>query len=144
MKISTILAEKCTEVVTVSPDHSVQSLLALLAKHKVGALVVSVDSTTIAGIVSERDIVRALSAGASILAEPVSTIMTSEVFVSPTDTNIDELMTVMTAQRIRHIPITSDDGLLVGIVSIGDLVKARLGELETEKAALLEYITNGG
>jgi len=119
-------------------------LLALLAQHKVGALVVSVDSTTIAGIVSERDIVRALSAGASILAEPVSTIMTSEVFVSPTDTNIDELMTVMTAQRIRHIPITSDDGLLVGIVSIGDLVKARLGELETEKAALLEYITNGG
>jgi CBS domain-containing protein len=144
VKISTILAEKGTEVVTVSPDHSVQSLLALLAQHKVGALVVSVDSTTIAGIVSERDIVRALSAGASILAEPVSTIMTSEVFVSPTDTNIDELMTVMTAQRIRHIPITSDDGLLVGIVSIGDLVKARLGELETEKAALLEYITNGG
>ncbi len=144
MKISTILADKGTEVLTVTPDQSVKELLALLSQHKVGALVVSNDGTTIVGIVSERDIVRALATGESIMAEPVSSIMTSEVFVSPMHANIDELMTVMTTQRIRHIPITADSGELVGIVSIGDLVKARLNELETEKAALVDYITHGG
>ncbi len=144
MKISTILADKGTEVLTVTPDQSVKELLALLSQHKVGALVVSNDGTTIVGIVSERDIVRALATGESIMTEPVSSIMTSEVFVSPAHAKIDELMTVMTAQRIRHIPITADSGELIGIVSIGDLVKARLNELETEKAALVDYITHGG
>jgi CBS domain-containing protein len=144
MKISTILAEKGTNVVTVAPDHSVKILLALLSQHKVGALVVSTDGNSIAGIVSERDVVRAFAGGGSIMDDPVSKIMTTEVFVSPSDAKIDELMTVMTSQRIRHIPITADSGELIGIVSIGDLVKARLDELETEKAALLDYITNGG
>jgi len=144
MKISTILAEKGTNVVTVAPDHSVKILLALLSQHKVGALVVSTDGNSIAGIVSERDVVRAFAGGGSIMDDPVSKIMTTEVFVSPSDAKIDELMTVMTSQRIRHIPITADSGELIGIVSIGDLVKARLDGLETEKAALLDYITNGG
>jgi CBS domain-containing protein len=144
MKISSILAEKGTNVVTVAPDHSVKILLALLSQHKVGALVVSTDGNSIAGIVSERDVVRAFAGGGSIMDDPVSKIMTTEVFVSPSDAKIDELMTVMTSQRIRHIPITADSGELIGIVSIGDLVKARLDELETEKAALLDYITNGG
>jgi CBS domain-containing protein len=144
MKISSILAEKGTNVVTVAPDHSVKILLALLSQHKVGALVLSTDGNSIAGIVSERDVVRAFAGGGSIMDDPVSKIMTTEVFVSPSDAKIDELMTVMTSQRIRHIPITADSGELIGIVSIGDLVKARLDELETEKAALLDYITNGG
>ena len=144
MKISSILAEKGTNVVTVAPDHSVKILLALLSQHKVGALVVSTDGNSIAGIVSERDVVRAFAGGGSSMDDPVSKIMTTEVFVSPSDAKIDELMTVMTSQRIRHIPITADSGELIGIVSIGDLVKARLDELETEKAALLDYITNGG
>lgn len=144
MKISSILAEKGTNVVTVAPDHSVKTLLALLSQHKVGALVVSTDGNSIVGIVSERDVVRAFAGGGSIMDDPVSKIMTTEVFVSPSDAKIDELMTVMTSQRIRHIPITADSGELIGIVSIGDLVKARLDELETEKAALLDYITNGG
>jgi CBS domain-containing protein len=144
MKISTILADKGTIVVTVTPDHSVRDLLALLSLHKIGALVVSNDGNAIIGIVSERDIVRALSNSESIMNEPVSKIMTSEVFVAPVDAKIDELMNVMTSQRIRHIPITSDSGELMGIVSIGDLVKARLDELETERAALMDYITHGG
>ena len=144
MKISTILADKGTDVVTVAPDHSVKDLLALLSLHKIGALVVSIDGNAIIGIVSERDIVRALAGSESIMDEPVSTIMTTEVFVAPFDAKIDDLMNVMTSQRIRHIPITSDSGELMGIVSIGDLVKARLDELETERAALMDYITNGG
>ena len=144
MKISTILADKGTDVVTVAPNHSVKDLLALLSLHKIGALVVSIDGNAIIGIVSERDIVRALAGSESIMDEPVSTIMTTEVFVAPFDAKMDDLMNVMTSQRIRHIPITTDSGELMGIVSIGDLVKARLDELETERAALMDYITNGG
>lgn len=144
MKISSILAEKGSDVVTVAPDHSVKSLLTLLSQHKIGALVVSNDGKAIIGIVSERDIVLALAGSESIMDEPVSKIMTREVFVAPSDAKIDELMNVMTSQRIRHIPITSDNGELMGIVSIGDLVKARLSELETERAALMDYITHGG
>ena len=144
MLVSTILADKGADVVTVSPEQNVQGLLTLLAQHKVGALVVSHNGTTIDGIVSERDIVRALAAGESLMSEPVSRIMTSEVFVSTMHAKIDELMTVMTSQRIRHIPITTDSGELIGIVSIGDLIKARLSELEAEKEALVDYITHGG
>lgn len=144
MKISTILADKGTNVVTVAPDYTVTELLALLSEHKIGALVVSIDGKTIIGIVSERDIVHALASGTSVLDKPVSSLMTKEVFVAPLDAKIDELMNVMTSQRIRHIPITSDNGELIGIVSIGDLVKARVNELETEKNALVDYITHGG
>jgi CBS domain-containing protein len=144
MKISSVLAGKGTKVITVEPDRSVKDLLVLLSLHKVGALVVSTDGKTITGIVSERDIVRALADSESILSEPVSQIMTTEVFVAPFDAKIDDLMNVMTSQRIRHIPITSDSGELIGIVSIGDLVKARLNELEGERAALMGYITHGG
>lgn len=144
MKISTILADKGTNVVTVGPDHSVKDLLALLLLHKIGALVVSIDGNAIIGIVSERDIVWALARSESIMNEPVSKIMTTEVFVAPIDSKINELMDAMTSQRIRHIPITSDSGELMGIVSIGDLVKARLSELESERAALMDYITHGG
>jgi len=144
MKISSVLAGKGTQVITVEPDRSIKDLLGLLSLHKVGALVVSTDGKAIIGIVSERDVVRALADSESILSEPVSKIMTTEVFVAPFDANIDELMIVMTSQRIRHIPITSDSGELMGIVSIGDLVKARMNELEGERAALMGYITHGG
>ena len=144
MLVSTILADKGADVVTVTPEQNVQGLLELLSQHKVGALVVSQDGATIAGIVSERDIVRALAAGESLMSKPLSSIMTSEVFVSTPHARIDELMTVMTSRRIRHIPITTESGELIGIVSIGDLVKARLSELETEKDALVGYITHGG
>jgi CBS domain-containing protein len=144
MKLSAILASKGAEVVTISPDDTVRSLLKLLTINKVGALVVSADGKFISGIVSERDVVRAFTENENASNLSVSDIMTSEVFVAPPDAHVDELMEIMTARRVRHIPVTNDSGQLEGIVSIGDIVKSRLGELESEKEALLSYITHGG
>jgi CBS domain-containing protein len=144
MKLSAILAAKGSKVVTISPHDTVRSLLAALTDNKVGALVVSVDGRSISGIVSERDVVRAFTENDNASNLPVSAIMTSEVFVAPPDAHVDELMEIMTARRVRHIPVTNDSGQLEGIVSIGDIVKSRLGELESEKEALLGYITHGG
>ena len=143
MQLSTIIAAKGTEVITITPDSSVADLVALLAKHRIGALVVSPDGRTIAGIVSERDVVQAVASGPDSLKAEVSTIMTSTVFCAPADAHIDDLMHLMTDKRIRHVPIKDDEGLLMAIVSIGDVVKSRLGELEGERQALLEYITKG-
>jgi len=143
MQLSTIIAAKGTEVITITPQSSVADLVALLAEHRIGALVVSPDGRTIAGIVSERDVVQAVASGPDSLKAEVSTIMTSTVFCAPADAHIDDLMHLMTDKRIRHVPIKDDDGLLMAIVSIGDVVKSRLGELEGERQALLEYITKG-
>lgn len=141
MLLSSILSTKGDFVATITPETSVADLTAALTEHKVGALVVSADGRTITGIVSERDVVKALARDSAALDSPVSEIMTSQVFTAPPDTHVDELMAIMTERRFRHIPVTDEDGLLIGIVSIGDVVKTRLGELETEKAALLEYIS---
>lgn len=143
MQLSTILANKGGFVATVQPDATVAELVALLSEHRVGALVVSADGRTIAGIVSERDVVRALNHGSETLGWSVASIMTSQVFCAPPDAHVDDLMQLMTDKRVRHIPITDAEGQLTGIVSIGDIVKSRLGELEGERAALLEYITRG-
>lgn len=143
MQLSTILASKGGYVATVQPDATVAELVALLAEHRIGALVVSADGRTIAGIVSERDVVRALNHGSETLGRSVASIMTTQVFTAPPDAHVDDLMQLMTDKRIRHIPITDAAGLLTGIVSIGDIVKSRLGELEDERQALLEYITRG-
>ena len=143
MKLSSILAAKGAFVATVQPDDTVAELIALLAEHKVGALVVSADGRTITGIVSERDVVRALTRGIEVLDLPVASIMTTAVYCAPLDTPIDELMHLMTAKRIRHIPVVDDEGHLIGIVSIGDVVKSRIGELEGERAALMTYISAG-
>jgi CBS domain-containing protein len=143
MQLSTIIAAKGGFVATIQPDATVGDLVAMLAEHGVGALVVSADGRTITGIVSERDVVRAMTHGAESLARPVASIMTTHVFCAPPDAHIDELMHVMTEKRVRHIPVTDSDVVLLGIVSIGDVVKSRLGELEGERAALLEYITKG-
>jgi CBS domain-containing protein len=144
MKLSAILAAKGSKVVTIAPDDSVRSLLAALIHNHIGALVVSTDGKSISGIVSERDIVKAFTENENAHDLPVSAIMTGEVFVAPPDAHVDELMEIMTARRVRHIPVTNDSGQLEGIVSIGDIVKSRLGELESEREALLGYITNGG
>jgi CBS domain-containing protein len=141
MLLSSILSAKGDFVATISPGTPVAELTKALTQHKVGALVVSTDGRTINGIVSERDVVKALAHGTADLDSPVSAIMTSEVFTAPADTHVDELMAVMTERRFRHIPVTDENGMLIGIVSIGDVVKTRLGELEDEKAALLEYIS---
>jgi CBS domain-containing protein len=143
MKINDVLRGKGAEVVTISPDATVRDLLALLAEHNVGALVVSGDGSAVAGIVSERDVVRLMHSDADALAAPVSSIMTAEVHTCTPDDHIDDLMRLMTEKRIRHVPVVVDDRLS-GIVSIGDVVKTRIGELEFEREQLSNYIASAG
>ncbi len=143
MQISTIIASKGGDVATIKPDAMVADVVTQLARRRIGALVVSTDGRTIAGIVSERDVVRALAAGPEALYRTVEEIMTAQVQCAPPEAKVDELMHVMTDQRVRHIPVTDPDGVLVGIVSIGDVVKSRLTELEHEHQALVDYITGG-
>ncbi len=141
MPISDILRVKGTQVVTVTPDTRVRRLLAVLAEHRIGAVVVSRDGSAVDGIVSERDIVQALARrGAAVMSEPVTAIYTAEVHTVMPQTSIEEVMRLMTERRIRHAPVVVD-GRLQGIVSIGDVVKIRIGELETERTALTDYIT---
>jgi CBS domain-containing protein len=144
MQLSTILSSKGEAVVTIHPDSTAAELIALLHEHRIGAAVVSPDGVQIAGIVSERDVIRGLHDGHAMLHEPVSQIMTKQVICAPPDAQVDELMQLMTERRVRHIPVTDESGALLGIVSIGDVVKSRLDELEGERSALMEYITRGG
>ncbi len=143
MRISSLLTAKGSFVATVDPLATVNDVVARLAEHGVGALVVSEDGEHITGIVSERDVVRALHArGAAALDDVVADVMTAEVRTcSPNDT-IDELMALMTQHRVRHVPVVVDD-CVAGIVSIGDVVKSRIGELESENASIIEYIQTG-
>nr|WP_246283910.1 CBS domain-containing protein [Nocardioides perillae] len=127
------------EVVTVSPDAGVRDLLTLLAEHDVGALVVSRDGRRVEGIVSERDVVRHLHRDGTVVHNTVAAIMTADVHTCPPDTPVDDLMRTMTARRVRHVPVV-DDGLLVGIVSIGDVVKSRIDQLEFERDQLDSYV----
>jgi CBS domain-containing protein len=141
MRISDVLRRKGNLVVSVKPDQSVTELLDLLAEHGVGALIVSADGESLEGIVSERDVVRRLQRfGADLLSAPVSDIMTAQVNTCPPETDLDELMRLMTEGRFRHVPVV-DDGRLVGIVSIGDVVKNRIDELQQERDQLEAYIT---
>jgi CBS domain-containing protein len=144
MKLSSILAHKDPHVVTITPQATIAQLIALLAQHRIGAVVVSADGRSIDGIVSERDVVRALQSGDGIMHDAVSSIMTSQVYCAPPEANVDQVMHVMTERRVRHIPMIDESGGLVGIVSIGDVVKSRLSELEGEREALMDYITRGG
>jgi CBS domain-containing protein len=141
MLISDILRIKGTKVTTITPDTTVRHLVAILAEHRIGAVVVSRDGTSVDGIASERDIVQALArGGAAVMSEPVTAIYTAEVHTVAPQTPIEEVMRMMTERRVRHAPVVVD-GSLQGIVSIGDVVKIRLGELETERTALTDYIT---
>jgi CBS domain-containing protein len=140
MRISQVIAAKpLQDVITVSPDATVREMLGLLAEHNVGALVVSSDGKMVDGIASERDVVRGLRENEDLLDAPVSSIMTSEVQTCDGDHRVNELMLVMTEQRIRHIPVMENDEM-VGIISIGDVVKSRLSELEFERDQLDSYI----
>jgi CBS domain-containing protein len=141
MRISDVLRGKSGQVVTVVPDTPVDRLLAVLAEHRIGAAVVSRDGSTVDGIVSERDVVRALAVrGAAVLNEPVSAIQTTEVFTIAPEAGLAEVERVMTERRFRHVPVVVD-GALRGIVSIGDVVKRRIDELESERSELAGYIT---
>jgi CBS domain-containing protein len=140
MRINQVLAGKgSSEVVTVPPDASVRELIGMLAEHNIGALVVSGDGARVDGIVSERDVVRRLHEDEQVLDSPVSAIMTADVHTCEGDQPITSLMAVMTKQRVRHVPVVKD-GRLAGIVSIGDVVKSRMSELEFERDQLDSYV----
>jgi CBS domain-containing protein len=142
MRISDVLRGKGSTVATVEPGMSIASLVGELARHNVGALVVMTDGQVV-GIVSERDVVRQLhERGAGLLDATVAEIMTTSVVTClPTD-SVDSLAATMTERRIRHMPVLQD-GALAGIVSIGDVVKSRIGELESDREQLETYIAGG-
>ena len=144
MNVRSILERKGADVATIAGDASLADAAARLRDLGVGALVVSPDGATIVGIVSERDVVRAAAAhGASALGRTVESVMSAHVTTcQPTD-QVPRLMELMTQHRIRHLPVVDDDGSLCGIVSIGDVVKARLGEVQDENQALANYLHQG-
>jgi CBS domain-containing protein len=140
MRIHDILRKKGSAVATIRPDATVRELLAALAEHNIGAVVVSTDGRTIAGIASERDVVRRMNErGAELLNARVAEIMTTSVRTGELDDKVDGLRIIMTQHRIRHLPVVRD-GALVGIVSIGDVVKSAIEELEDEREYLVGYI----
>jgi CBS domain-containing protein len=129
VQISQLLRHKGRDVATIAASESVRTALGLLAEKGIGALVVSSDGQHVEGIVSERDVARGLhDHGAALLAEPVA--------------SVHDLAQTMTDHRVRHVPVVDEHGALVGIVSIGDVVKARLDELEAEQKHMVEYIQN--
>jgi CBS domain-containing protein len=143
MNVETILRGKGDWVATIRPDATIAEAVDMLNRERVGALVVSEDGTELAGVLSERDIVRALGRhGEDLLSRPVDDIMTRDVITcEPADT-VAELMSEMTNRRIRHLPVVVD-GRLRGIVSIGDVVKNRLDEVEFEARSLRSFIAGG-
>ncbi len=140
MRIKDVLESKgATTVVTIRPEATIAELIETLAEHNVGALVVSDDGRHVAGIVSERDVVRRLTDGAEALDVLVSDVMTTDVHVCEPHDSLDDLMRQMTVRRVRHIPVVIESEL-AGLVSIGDAVKARIGELEFERDQLNQYV----
>jgi CBS domain-containing protein len=140
MRIGDVLnAKSVKEVVTISPDAGVRELIALLAEHNVGALIVSRDGQGVDGIVSERDVVRHLHNDRTVINNVVSAIMTADVETCDPQTPLDDLMKVMTERRIRHVPVV-EGGRLSGIISIGDVVKHRIDQLEFERDQLDHYV----
>ena len=140
MTVARILADKGRDVLTTQPHRTVKEVAAQLASRGVGAVVVSDAAHAVLGIVSERDIVRAIGAGAaSVLEEPVSRYMTARVTTVDEGASIDRVMQLMTEGRFRHLPVV-ENGRLVGIVSIGDVVKRHVNALDSERRALRDYI----
>jgi CBS domain-containing protein len=142
MLVAEILKEKGRQVFTCTAEESLTSVTALLFARRVGAMVVT-DESGVAGILSERDIVQAIAQGGSdALKHPVKRYMTSDVIFARSCETVDELMSRMTDRHVRHLPVC-DDGRLVGIVSIGDLVKSKISETEHEAQTLRAYISAG-
>ena len=147
MTIKVLLKAKGSHVVTIAPDATLTEFVDALTEHRIGAMVVSADGTTIEGIVSERDLVRALRSlgplrGSTLDQARVREIMTAEVLTCDPEASVDSVMAMITERRIRHVPVVTE-GKLVGIVSIGDIVKARISHLEMERSALVDYVTTG-
>ena len=140
MKISDVTRGKSSsDVITISPDASVRDLLSLLAEHNIGAVIVSSKAGVVDGIVSERDVVRNLNGDDTVLDAKVEQIMTAVVQTCEPGHDVDAVMAQMTEHRIRHVPVI-DDGELVGVVSIGDVVKSRINQLEFERDQLDSYV----
>ncbi len=141
MRIREILQTKGSAVITITPDASVRDLVVLLKEHNLGAIVVSTDGAALDGIVSERDIVRALAVDAAVLSASVSDVMTAGVRTCQLNDSVESLMSTMTDHRIRHLPVVDDDGNLSGIISIGDVVKSTITQLEFERDQLQGYVS---
>jgi CBS domain-containing protein len=142
MNVQSIIGSKGTTVATIEQVATLADAVARLEEHGIGALVVSGDGRAIEGIVSERDVVRAAArAGVDSLRATVGSVMSTDVITCALGDGVDRLMSLMTERRIRHLPVVDDRGHLAGIVSIGDVVKARLTELEQENQALSQYIS---
>ena len=140
MRIEDVLqAKQRPDVVTVGPEAGVRELLALFAEHNIGAVVVSVDGRTVLGIVSQRDVVRHLHADGTVVNNTVGAIMTPEVATCELDTELDAVMQTMTDRRVRHLPVLRH-GALVGVVSIGDVVKQKIDQLQFERDQLEGYV----
>lgn len=140
MKINDVVHGKSSqEVVSISPEASVRELIDLLAQHNVGALVVSEDGEHLIGIVSERDVVRQLHSDEDVMERTVSHIMTTDVHTCAGEDSLSDLMQAMTERRIRHVPVVAD-GRFTGIISIGDVVKSRIRQLEFERDQLDSYV----
>ena len=142
MNVQTILAHKGSEVATIAQTASLDEAVGVLGQKRIGALVVSGDGRAINGIISERDIVqRVATQGMAALSGTVGSAMTTDIVTCSASDGLDRLMELMTDRRIRHLPVVDERGHLCGIVSIGDVVKARLAELELENRALADYIS---
>lgn len=143
MNVAAILKDKGEGVFTMRPDNTLLEVATELASRKIGSVVVTEVGGSIAGIISERDVVRVLAErGPEQLSAPVEQAMTKSVVTCTLSDTIDELMAEMTARRFRHLPVV-DDGQLIGIVSIGDVVKQRIAEAEMEAEAMRAYIATG-
>ena len=140
MTVKSILAEKGTEVLTIGKDTTVNDAVSLLAKHRIGALVVADTGGTIRGIISERDIIRHIAEdGVEALNQKVATVMTANVKVCTESHTVNDVMEIMTRGRFRHMPVERD-GKLIGVISIGDVVKRKIHEAEREAEEIKQYI----
>lgn len=140
MNVQSILGRKGTDVATIAQTASLCDAVRLLGELRIGALVVSGDGQAIEGIVSERDVVR-VAADGKLDDLSVGSVMSTQVVTCSPGDGVDRLMELMTERRIRHLPVVDEGGHLAGIVSIGDVVKARLAALEHENQALADYIS---
>lgn len=142
MDVAAILNEKGSAIITALPDATVAQIVGTLSHERIGVVVICEKDGTLAGIVSERDVVRGLAEnGQSLLKNSVAGLMTTDVTTCSPDDKVDEIRATMTAKRIRHVPVL-ESGKLCGIISIGDVVKGRLDEIEAEADALRQYVTS--
>ena len=140
MTVAWILKEKGRNVISAHADASVEEIITLLAKNRIGTVVIVDETHRVLGIISERDIVRTLAEkGAQALERPISEVMTRKVITCAVGETVPEIMERMTVGKFRHVPVV-EQGRLIGIISIGDVVKSRVQQMEQESAALQEYI----